>query len=77
MKMKKHKNCCNIDINYNKDKPGASRIPIDTCLPNIEAFIKDEIISTKTCSCSCCNYRRIMLRAIQDIIKDYRMNMKG
>ena len=51
---------------------GEHRTPIDTCLPNLEEFIKKEILVTKVCSCPSCNYRRKMFRAIQDILKDYK-----
>lgn len=44
---------------------------IDTSLPKIEEFLKDEIVAAKTCACPACNYRRTMLRAIQYIVNDY------
>lgn len=61
-----------FDIFMNPENPGKSRIPVDTSLPAIERFIKQEIIVTKTCCCPKCMYRRIMFRAIQDILKCYR-----
>ena len=61
-----------FDIHTNPENPGKSRIPVCTALPEIEKFIKNEIIVTKTCNCAKCNYRRIMFRAIQELIKEYR-----
>ena len=60
------------DIFMDPENPGKCRKPIDTSLPAIEKFIKQEIIVTKTCSCPKCQYRRIMFRAIQDIITCYK-----
>lgn len=44
---------------------------IDTSLPKVEEFLKDEIVAAKTCACPACNYRRTMLREIQYIVNDY------
>ncbi len=56
-----------------KGNEGEHRTKVDTCLPNIEEFIKNEIVSTKVCACPHCNFKRHMLRAIQQIIKEYKM----
>ena len=60
--------CDVFDIHRDPKLPGRSRIPIDTCTCEVEEFIKNEIALTKACSCPTCNYRRIMLRKIQEII---------
>ena len=51
-------------------------IPTDVCMTNIEEFVKDEIVASKNCGCECCSYRRQMLRAIQDIITNYKECVK-
>ena len=60
------------DPNRNPERPGESRIPVDTCLCAIDNFLKNEIIVAKVCSCAKCNYRRKMFRAIQEILSDYK-----
>ena len=44
------KQCLNvnkIDINYNPCHPDTSRIPVDTSIPAIDRFLKNEITVTK------------------------------
>lgn len=60
------------DPNMNPERPGESRIPVDTCFCAIDNFLKNEILVTKVCSCAKCNYRRKMFRAIQEIVSDYK-----
>ena len=45
---------------------------VDTSLPALERFLKDEISLMKTCGCAHCDYRRQMFRAMQYIINDYK-----
>lgn len=66
---KQHSKC---DIFMDPENPGTHRRPPDTSLPAIEDFIKREIVVTKSCSCPKCMYRRIMFRAIQEILICYR-----
>lgn len=66
----------NIDIHRNPCNPGKSRIPVDTCYFEIEDFLKDEIIAAKLCACPACDWRRHMLRALQEIVADYK-KIKG
>ena len=45
---------------------------VDTSIPALERFIKDEIALMKTCGCGHCDYRRQMFRKMQYIISDYK-----
>lgn len=45
---------------------------VDTSIPAVERFIKDEITLMKTCGCAHCDYRRQMFRAMQYIINEYK-----
>lgn len=69
MKMKKPNQNGMISIFSNDPYIGVKGI--DTSIPKIEEFLKDEIVAAKTCACDMCNYRRTMLRAIQYIVNDY------
>lgn len=69
--IKKPLKVCDIDINHNPNFPGASRIPVNTDLKYLEFFLKEEINGTKMCGCACCNYRRTMFRALQEILAEY------
>lgn len=61
----------NMKITYSyKNTDPRYRNPIDISIPQIETFLKNEIIFTKVCSCDCCNYKRHMLRALQEIVKE-------
>ena len=52
---------------------GIIKSPIDQSIPALEAFIKEEIMLTKTCGCPHCSYRRKMFRGIQYLIDDYKL----
>ena len=62
-----------VDIYRNPDNPGNSRIPIDTCMFNIDRFLCNEIELAKNCGCPSCDFRRNMLRRIQEIMNEYRL----
>lgn len=64
--------CKNVDIHYNPDFPGASRIPVDVCDYVIDDFLKNEIISTKLCACPSCDKRRHVLRRLQEIVAEWK-----
>ena len=69
-------------LNQNRMIPVFSKEPyigvkgIDTSLPKVEEFLKDEIVAAKTCACPACNYRRTMLREIQYIVNEYAIEHK-
>lgn len=56
---------------------GNEKHPIDQSIPALEAFIKEEIVLTKTCGCPHCSYRRKMFRGIQYILDDYKLNKEN
>lgn len=70
MKYKKHTDDGYTDIYVNNPYIGKSNT--DVSMPQVENFIKNEIVLLKTCACPRCNYRRKMFRAIQYIIEDYK-----
>lgn len=74
MKIEKKKH--SVDIHRNPCAPGRSRIPIDTCCCQLEEFLKKEIILTKVCACPACDYKRHMLRELQNILAEYK-KMRG
>lgn len=62
-----------IDIYRNPENPSHSRIPIDRCHMNLERFLRDEIQLTKVCGCPSCDFRRNMLRKIEEELRELRM----
>ena len=52
---------------------GTEKYPVDQSIPALEAFIKEEIMLTKTCGCPHCSYRRKMFRGIQYLIDNYKL----
>lgn len=73
MEGKKIRNCkCKgySDIHVNPDKPGESRIPIDTCNENLLNFLSNELVLAEACSCPSCQFRAIMLYKLEAMVKE-------
>ena len=71
---KKHLNHNDKFVDICPKPPYIGKKPTDTCLFMVEGFIKEDIALTKTCGCEHCCYRRKMFRAIQGIIKQYKID---
>ena len=40
-------------------------------LKELEEFLKNKIVGTKTCACNLCSYDREMYRLMQQVLRDY------
>jgi hypothetical protein len=66
-----HTNCHNSDtITIVDEKNHTGRTPWKPSLKDLEIFIKEEIGAAKSCGCCSCNYRRLMFRKMQEVMKE-------
>lgn len=66
-----HNNCHNTDtITIVDNKNHTGRTAWKPTLRDLDHFIKVEIGLTKTCGCRNCNFRRLMFRTMQDVLKE-------